>query len=70
MNWFIIINWSVMILGGVWCYLLVYDAGKSFKDHEEKNKLWHRKFDKWAKICAPAMIIVGIFLIATEFISA
>ena len=70
MNWFMIINWSIMILGGVWCYLLVYDVVKPFKDDEEKNKLWHRKFDKWAKICAPVMIISGIFLIVSEFITA
>lgn len=68
MDWFVIINFSIIILGGVWGCLLVYDVIKPFKKDEERNKLWHKKFDKLMKICAPIMIFCGALLIAMDLL--
>ncbi len=68
MDWFMIINWTVMVLGGIYCYLMVYDVIDPFKGDEERKVLWHKKFDKLMKICAPIMIICGILLIASELL--
>jgi hypothetical protein len=68
MNWFMIINWSVMVLGGIYCYLVIYDVIDPFKGDEERKALWHKKSDKWLKICAPVMIVCGILLILFEFL--
>ena len=70
MNWFMIIIWSLMILVGIWFYLIVYDVIKPFKDDEEKGKIWHEKFDKLFKIGAPIIIICSLFLIIYEILSS
>lgn len=70
MNWFMIIIWLLMILGGIWFYLLVYDVIKPFKDDEEKGKIWHKKFDKLFKIGAPIIIICSLFLIIYEILGS
>ena len=70
MNWFMIIIWSLMILGGIWFYLLVYDVIKPFKDDEEKGKIWHEKFDKLFKIVLPIMFLCSAFLIIYEILSS
>ncbi len=68
MDWFNLFNWLVMIFGGIWCYLLVYNVIDPCKGDEERSKLWHKKFDKLLKICAPIMIICGVILIISEFL--
>lgn len=53
----------IVVLGGIYAFLIAYRILPRNLKNSEKVELWHRKFGKMMKILSPIIIIFGILLL-------